>query len=1075
LRPHARGGLGEVFVARDEEVHREVALKEISASHADDPLSRSRFLREAEITGRLEHPGIVPVYGLGAHPDGRPFYAMRFIQGDSLKDAIARFHEADVRQRNPGERALALRELLGRFVVVCNAVAYAHSRGVLHRDLKPANVMLGPYGETLVVDWGLAKVLSSEGGEAAPEGALQLMSGDGSSATQVGAVIGTPAYMSPEQAEGRLAELGPASDVYSLGATLYCLLTGQPPFDGREMPAVLLKVVDGEFPALRQVKREVPAALEAVCLKAMASRPEDRYPTASALAADVEKWLADEPTSAWREPWRVRAGRWARRNQATVAACVAGLLVAVLAGGAGAWWLGRQWDERRQGIATQLTEVSRLQGEGRWREARLLLKEAKSQLVGGRPHDLAERLSRAEAELDLVERLERIRLKAAILVDGRFRDRAGVNRSYEKAFQEAGMGEVGGDAEEVAAWLAGTAVREALVAALADWADAAEESQRAWLLEVARRADPDPWRNRVRDPEAWDDPAELARRTAGAQAADQSPQLLAVLGTRLEGKDQIKLLKGAWERHPGDFWISFALGDALQEMKKPAEAEGYYRAALGARPGTAAVYHNLGFALRDQRRLDEAAAELHKAIDLDSSDAALHHALGLVLLDQGKRNEAIAESRKAIELDDKSAHPHNALGVALHELGKRDEAIAEYYKAIEIKPDFAFAYNNLGNVLDDQGKRDEAIAAYKKAIAINPWDVSYHFNLGTVLYKQGKYDEALAALQRALERDPRRATSHQSLGLVLEAQGKRNEAMAEFRKAIALDPDYANPHNGLGNVFKDQGKLVEAAAEYRTAIEIDPTFAFPHCNLGTVLSAQGKLDEAAAEYRKAIDLDPGDPDYHYNLALVLSRQGKSDQAIAAYRKALPLWPARHPLRKQAAQQLQQLLQRPALEAKLAAILRGEGRPDDAVEQMILALLAHSKKQYATAARFYTEAFAAQPSLAEQLPARHRYNAACSAALAAAGQGQDAGKLDDKERTRLRRQVLAWLRADLALWARQAGRSTKQERTTVQEVLSHWKADADLAGVRDRAAVENLPAGERLEWKKLWADVEAVVK
>jgi serine/threonine protein kinase len=163
LRPHARGGLGEVFVARDQELHREVALKEIQARH-DDPRSRSRFLLEAEVTGGLEHPGVVPVYGLGAYPDGRPFYAMRLIKGDSLKEAIGRFHQADVPGRDPGERRLALRGLLRRFVDVCNAVAYAHSRGVLHRDLKPSNVMLGPYGETLVVDWGLAKVVGRPAG-----------------------------------------------------------------------------------------------------------------------------------------------------------------------------------------------------------------------------------------------------------------------------------------------------------------------------------------------------------------------------------------------------------------------------------------------------------------------------------------------------------------------------------------------------------------------------------------------------------------------------------------------------------------------------------------------------------------------------------------------------------------------------------------------------------------------------------------------------------------------------------------------------------------------------------------------
>jgi serine/threonine-protein kinase len=211
LRPHAKGGLGEVFVARDEELHREVALKQIQVGHADQPDSRARFLLEAEITGALEHPGIVPVYGLGKYPDGRPYYAMRFIKGESLKEAIASFHKAEVPGRDPGERRLAFRELLSRLVAVCNAVAYAHSRGVLHRDLKPSNVMLGAYGETLVVDWGLAKPVGKRGEPGAlvtgvQEAILQPASASDLAPTLMGMALGTPQFMPPEQAAGRPQE-----------------------------------------------------------------------------------------------------------------------------------------------------------------------------------------------------------------------------------------------------------------------------------------------------------------------------------------------------------------------------------------------------------------------------------------------------------------------------------------------------------------------------------------------------------------------------------------------------------------------------------------------------------------------------------------------------------------------------------------------------------------------------------------------------------------------------------------------------------------------------------------------------
>jgi serine/threonine protein kinase len=329
LRPHARGGLGEVFVAQDLELHREVALKEIQSRFADQPDSRSRFVLEAEITGGLEHPGIVPVYGLGQYADGRPFYAMRFIRGDSLKDAIERFHKADVSGRDAGERSLELRKLLGRFIDVCEAIEYAHSRGILHRDLKPGNVMLGKYGETLVVDWGLAKSVgrgerTSESGETT----LQPASGDSVDPTIMGKAIGTPAYMSPEQAAGRLNELGPASDVYSLGATLYSLLTGRPPFSGTDHGAILRQVQQGDFPRPREVKPQAPAALQAICLRAMALKPADRFASPKLLSDDIEHWLADEPISAWRESLWLKMSRFSRRHRAWLSAAFVFLVLA---------------------------------------------------------------------------------------------------------------------------------------------------------------------------------------------------------------------------------------------------------------------------------------------------------------------------------------------------------------------------------------------------------------------------------------------------------------------------------------------------------------------------------------------------------------------------------------------------------------------------------------------------------------------------------------------------------------------------------------------------------------------------
>jgi serine/threonine-protein kinase len=1084
LRPHAKGGLGEVFVAQDTELAREVALKEIRGEHARDPHSRRRFLREAQITGALEHPGVVPVHGLGFYPDGRPYYAMRLVRGQTLQEAIERFHGADGPGRDVGERRLALRHLLSQFIAICNAVAYAHSRGVLHRDLKPANAILGKYGEALVLDWGLAKAAGTPEPERVPnELPLRPPSG-GAVATEVGTTLGTPAYMSPEQAEGRWDLVGQASDIYGLGGTLYTLLTGRAPVEGDGPSEVLRKAARGESRPPCQVKGDVPPALDAVCRKAMAHDPRERYTAALELAADVEHWLADEPVRAWREPLRVRSGRWVRRHKPQVAAGMAALLVALVLGGAGLVWVERRAEERRRGVDAALQKAAEMQEQAHWAEARAVLDQAANRLADGGPADLRERLKRAQSELQLVERLDAIQLKRAAWLGDRFND-VGADREYATAFREAGLGAVGEDPEAVAARVRASGARQAVVDALDDWAVTLNRGARlAWVLAVARRADPDRWRDRVRQPKAWNDRARLARlaREASAWLAREAPaagvsaRFVGLLALRLDrvGGDAEELLRAAQGQRPADFWVNFALGHALGVKERMGEAVGFFRVALAVRPDAAGVRNNLGVALSAQGKPSEAEAEYRRATALDPNLAVAHYNLGNALKAQGDVAGAIAEYQKAIALEPKDPKPHNNLGLALKDQGVIAGAIAEYQKAIALDPKDAKTHQNLGSALYAQGKRGEALAEWRRAIALDPKLAPAHTDLANALRDQGQRGEALAEYRRAIALDPKDAQAHNGLGVALSDQGKPSEAEAEWRRAIALDPKLAPAHTNLGFALAAQGKLGEAEAAFRRTIALDPKNALAQSNLGMALAAQGKPSEAEAAFRRAIALDPKLAPAHGGLGEAFLALGRFAEARQATRACLRLLPAGHPQRSLAVRQLRQCERLLELDRKLAAVLRGQERPAAPAEQLEMAGLCVLKRRHAAAARFFADTFARQPNLATKLSAGHRYNAACSAALAGCGRGEDAAKLDDKQRARLRGQAREWLRADLTLRKNQVAGGKPAERQAAQGALRHWQTDPDLAGVRDKSALAKLPEAERPEWAKLWADVAALL-
>jgi serine/threonine-protein kinase len=970
LRPHARGGLGAVFVALDTELHREVALKQILEAHADDETSRSRFLLEAEITGGLEHPGIVPVYGLGSYDDGRPYYAMRFIRGDSLKEAIEHFHarhgnrpvgwverseahqSASATQpvglddsthptNDPGRRSLELRKLLRRFLDICNAIDYAHSRGVLHRDLKPGNVIVGRHGETLVVDWGLAKA-TGQSDPSSGERTLRPSSASGSAETLPGSALGTPAYMSPEQAEGDLEHLGPRSDVYSLGATLYCLLTGRPPYAGDPMD-VIPRVQRGDFRPPRAIDPSIDRALEAVCLKAMALNPEDRYGSGRALAEDIERWMADEPVSAWREPLARRARRWARRNRSLVTGAAAALLAGVV------------------GLAAVLAVQTRAKAE----LARSLANETKAnQALGAANAELARSRAAVQARYDLAvaaiktfhtgvsedfllkeDRFQELRdrlLKSAGdfygrlgALLGRESDRASRRALLQANFEVAELtGKVGQSAAALAAHRRVLAAREVLAGEAVASAELKADVGRsltavAGLLSATGQTDEALTTFRKAEGLLAELAESASARSALAACRSRLGWLLHETGHAGDGLAVLRLARaeqevlasaaGAATEARADLAATGTrIGMLLSATGQPTEAEGEYRRALSI-----------------QQKLAE---DNPTDIQFRSSLASSHGNLGLLMSATGRLAAAEVELRGAMVLFQKLAEDH--------------PAVTQFRNLL------ANVHNQLGNLLSNTGRPTGAEGEYRQVLALqqkladdHPTVTQFrsllagsHMNLGVLLSTTGQpaggeaeFRRAVAHLQKLADENPavtrfrnQLAMSHGNLGILLSSTGRPLEAETEHRRVLAIRQKLAdeNPavtefrhhlagsHNDLGNVLTSTGRLASAEAEYRQAAAIlqrlaedQPAVTLHRSrlanmqnNLGIVLTEMGRLTAAAAEFRRAaailqrlVEDNPAVTEFrdylansHEGLGSVLSQTGRPAAAEGAYRQALAI-------------------------------------------------------------------------------------------------------------------------------------------------------------------------------------------
>jgi len=916
LQEIGTGGMGVVWMAEQTRpVQRKVALKIIKAG-MDSRQVLARFEAERQALALMDHPNIAKVFDGGATAAGRPFFVMELVKGQPITQYC-------------DEHRLTPRQRLELFVPVCQAIQHAHQKGIIHRDVKPSNVLVAPYdGKPVVkvIDFGVAKAT----GQRLTEKTLF---------TELGAVVGTLEYMSPEQAELNNQDIDTRSDIYALGVLLYELLTGSTPLTRQQLkqaafsemlrlireeeppkPSTRLSDSKDSLPSISAQRHTEPAKLtklvrgelDWIVMKALEKDRNRRYETANGFAQDLQRYLADEPVQACPPSAWYRFHKFTQRHKAGLRIAAAAALVLLLAIAGVSWAL---WDQaaRRTELAERMAETewtvsaALVQTEqwrkqagdapiatsqeadavlALWRQAEASLAQAETALRTGTADD---RLR--QQVMDERQQIEQGRAQAQRtaklfrdLDDARMTqsiwiethwDYASASTKYAAAFAAYGLEVKPGPAEELARRI--RAEQPAIREALI----VALEN---WCSTAASAKTAELANLVLAIAAAADDDPWRRQFRAAASAGDvTSLRALSRQARRLCLPPSSLLLLAARLSSQGD------LDEAVTLL----------RWARGRHLTDFWIHFDLGARLRPDddksdkspKILEEAIGCYRTALALRPAAVAAHNNLGLALLAEKQLDEAIAECRKAIELNPKFARAHTSLGLALQANNLLNEAMVEYRKAIDLDPKFAPAHNGLGNALMAKNQLDEAMGEYRKAIALDPRFAPAHSNLGNALMAKNQLDEAIAECRRAIELNPKLARPHHNLGNALMAKNQLGEAIAEYRKAMELDPELAVAHIGLGNALEAKNLLNEAMAEYRKAIDLDPKLAPAHSGLGAILcDVKHDYDGAIIEFRQCIELDPKEAMFHNNLGNALRKKNQLDEASAEFRKAIDLDP-----------------------------------------------------------------------------------------------------------------------------------------------------------------------------------------
>ena len=1100
-----RGGMGSVWRVRDVVLDRPLAVKTMLPKAAAVRENRVRFRREARVTGGLQHPGIPPIVEYGETSEGVPFFSMKLVEGRTLSELLAeREHPRD-----------ALPRFLGIFEQICQALGYAHSRAVVHRDLKPANVMVGAFGEVQVMDWGMAKLRPSSGdesrlqitadggsqstleaaatptvsfnpsGNSLDETAIQPRADDTPPAlfaeeigtdwnaplvTRDGWVMGTPAYMPPEQARGEIDRIDARSDVFGLGAVLCEILTGERPYAGDDLwQQVLHARLDNAVGRLRT--SEADAELTELCISCLAPDPDDRPEDGAAVAEAVREYqdavsqrLQQEQTAraaaetrAIEEAKRTKVERSKRRLTLALAAAV---VVLLFGAGVVAWRYQinqtaeeLRSEQARKDIGLGIERAALLRDRMEFQAAATLLEQAEGRLSdAGDGEEIAAQVQQAIADLTIVRRLDEIRMRKATWTDETATNEVGLKVNsvefangpkgeYARAIREYGIDVFSNESiKETGRRIAKTRIAEFLIAGLDDWAMQDVRSRKR-LWRIADAADTNSLRKRIRTAARSNDAKTLLSIAAGPDVDRLTPTMYMLLTQELMVHRQHRVAATVAHRvamKSNDFWVRFWTSEVLRQQVKT-DWNGvvtHLHAAIAIRPDVWAPYSNLW-----------------------------HAYVGL-----GNTESAIDAARHALRLNPRGEDLYNSLAKLLRDAGRQSEAEAIIRRGAEMMPRSASMQNYSGTFHYKSRRWKAAERAYRSAVSLDPGMALAHYNLGVLLSKTSRAREAIASFRKAISLDETKPRPHLNLGVMLEQMGKRDEAEDCYRRAVALDGKFAKAHYTLGLLLKSKNQLSEAESEYRKAITIDPNYCDALVDLGILLDGLKRREEAESVFRRATRVDGQNPRGFVSLGLLLYKSNRDyAEALKLFQQAHKLSANNTRIRKLAADMGKKTVRLVVFDRLVKEVQSGQRTLPKGLMYLELAQFAFNrKKQPAVAADLYATAFAKR-GLHPRDRFRHQYTAARAAARAG---GVQYGS-ESKRAALMRKRAAAWL-SQLHRLSRQAMQNRPATRPAFRKQFRVWLTAPDLANVRDRKLLNRLPTPEREQWLAFWRSVRATI-